>query len=146
MFLQERAAAEALAGNQETAKVLRRIKRAEATKVCFQLLHKYLKPSVRGGITQIEVENTDDGTTNKHFSQATGTPFTTSPLKEDLGSHGETQMGQAILNGRAKPKIGPNASFAETQIILDTLQPLDPPTKPVSINVTEKDINNFFLA
>jgi hypothetical protein len=34
-FLQERAAAEALAGNEEIAKVLRRIEKAEATKVCY---------------------------------------------------------------------------------------------------------------
>ena len=44
-FLQERAASEALAGNEEVAKVLRRIGKAEATKVCYKLLRKYLKLS-----------------------------------------------------------------------------------------------------
>ena len=95
-FLQERAASEALAGNEEVAKVLRRIEKAEATKVCYKLLRKYLKPSTRGGITRIKIED-DDGTTrivtepsevfrlilkrnHARFSQATGTPLTTQPL------------------------------------------------------------------
>ena len=55
-FLQERAALEALAGNKEVAKVLRRIATAKATKVCYKLLPKYLKPSMtQGGITHIKV-------------------------------------------------------------------------------------------
>jgi hypothetical protein len=58
-FLQERAAAEALAGNEDIAKVLRRIEKAEATKACYRLLRKYLKPSTRGGINRIEVDNPD---------------------------------------------------------------------------------------
>ena len=61
-FLQERAASEALAGNKEVTKVLRRIEKAEAKKVCYKLLRNYLKPSTRGGFTRIEVAN-DDGTT-----------------------------------------------------------------------------------
>jgi hypothetical protein len=52
---QEQAAAKALAGNDETAKVLRRIEKAEVTKTCYQLLCKCLKPTTRGGITRIEV-------------------------------------------------------------------------------------------
>jgi hypothetical protein len=85
-FLQQRAAAEALAGNQEEAKILRRLERAEATKSCYQMLRKYLKPTVKGGITKIEVQD-DNGDTQmisnpedmvdrilkrnqRHFSQA----------------------------------------------------------------------------
>jgi hypothetical protein len=62
-FLQQRAAAEALAGNQEEAKVLSRLERAEATKACFKLLRKYLKPTMRGGITKIEVDAPNGTTT-----------------------------------------------------------------------------------
>jgi hypothetical protein len=134
-FLQERAAAEALAGNEDVAKILRRIKKAEATKVCYGLLRKYLKPSTQGGITRVEVEN-EDGTTaivteptevfdlilkrnHRHFSQATGTPFTTPPLSEWLGKCGETTIGQDILHGRNKPDLGSSYPFPETQMILD---------------------------
>jgi hypothetical protein len=159
-FLQERAAAEALAGNDEVAKVLRRIEKAEATKVCFRLLRKYLKPSTRGGITRIEVAN-KDGTTrivsepkqvnslilkrnHAHFSQATGTPFTKAPLSEWLGLCGETEIGCDILNGTSQPDLGRDCPFPETQMILDALQPFDPPAKPVPITVTETDYRKFF--
>ena len=110
---------------------LRRIDKAEATKVCYKLLRKYPKPSTRGGITRIEIIN-DDGTirtvtepnevfnlilkrNHAHFSQATGTPFTTPPLSEWLGKCGETGIGQDILNGRDKPDLGPVCPFPETQ-------------------------------
>ena len=159
-FLQERAAAEALAGNEDVAKVLRRIEKAEATKVCYGLLRKYLKPTTRGGITQIEVAN-DDGTTrivtepnevfdlilkrnHAHFSQATGTPFTTAPLSEWLGRCGETEIGQDILHGRNKPDLGNACPFPETQIILDALQPFDPPAKPIPVTVTDAEYRKFF--
>jgi hypothetical protein len=159
-FLQERAAAEALNGNDHVAKILRRIEKAEATKVCYGLLRKYLKPSTRGGITRVEVEN-EDGTTeivteptevfdlilkrnHKHFSQATGTPFTTPPLSDWLGKCGETTIGQDILHGRNKPDLGSSYPFPETQMILDALQPFDPPAKPVSITVTASDYRRFF--
>ena len=46
-FVQERAASEALAGNEEIAKVLRCIERAEAIKVCSKILRKYLKRARR---------------------------------------------------------------------------------------------------
>jgi hypothetical protein len=101
VFLQEQAAAEALAGNDEIAKVLRRIEKAEATKACCQLVCKCLKPlTARGGITRIEVVG-DEGTArivtepneifdlilkrnHAHFSQASGIPFTKPPLSKRL--------------------------------------------------------------
>ena len=58
-FLEERAASEVLVGKEEVAKVLRRIETAEATKVCYRLIRKYLEPSAQGGITRIEVANKD---------------------------------------------------------------------------------------
>ena len=110
------AASEALTGNEKIAKVLRRIEKAEATKVCDRILRKYLKSSTRGGITRIEGANekrptrivTDPANevfnlilkrNHAHFSQATGTPFTTPPLSNWLGKCSETDTGQAILNG-----------------------------------------------
>ena len=57
---------------------------------------------------------------------------------------GETEIGQDILNGRAKPDLGPTCPFPETQVILDELQPFEPPAKPISIVVTAKDHRKFF--
>lgn len=130
-FLQQRAAAEALAGNQEEAKVLRRIERAEATKACFKLLRKYLKPTMRGGITKIEVEAPNGTTTmitdpaemtsrilqrnQRHFSQATGTPFTQEPISNLLGICGETHAGIALTQGQHRLNLGDESQFPETQ-------------------------------
>jgi hypothetical protein len=159
-FLQECAAAEALAGNQEEAIILWQLERAEATKACYQMLPKYLKPTVRGGITKIEVQE-ENGTTQiitdptdmverilkrnqRHFSQATGTPFTTEPITDLLGKCGETHTGQALTTGNIKPDLGYAARFLETQIMLDTLQPFQPPAHPVSIQVNITDYKKFF--
>ena len=35
----------------------------------------------------------------KHFGQAHGSPFTISPLQEDLGFHGDTVQAEMILRG-----------------------------------------------
>jgi hypothetical protein len=122
-MLQERAAAEALAGNEEEAKILRRLERAEATKACFGLLRKYLKPRSNGGLTKVQVSDGIDknGTETfkdvseseamfalilernfKHFGQANGTPFTEAPLKDWLGNYGKTETGKAILSGELR--------------------------------------------
>ena len=161
-MLQERAASEALAGKEEVAKVLRCIEKAEASKVCYKLVRKYLKPSSRGGITCIEVQN-EDGTTrivtepsevfnlilkrnHAHFSQATGTPSRTPPLSDWLGKCGETEMGQDILNGSDKADLGSACPFPEIQVILDALQLFDPPAILVPITVTDADYRNVFAS
>jgi flagellar motor switch protein FliG len=54
-MLQERAAAEALDGNEDVAKIIRRLEKAEATKACFTLLRKYLKPRSIGGLMKVQV-------------------------------------------------------------------------------------------
>lgn len=60
-IIQERVATEALAGNDEVANILRRLEWAEATKVCFNLLRKYLKPGSIGGLTKVQVpDGVDD--------------------------------------------------------------------------------------
>jgi hypothetical protein len=151
-FLQQRAAAEALAGNQEEAKILRRLERAEATKACYQMLRK--------GITKIEVQDENGDTqmitdpedmvdrilkrNQRHFFQATDTPFTTEPLTELLGKCGETHTGKALTTGAEKPALGANAHFPETQLMLDALQPFQPPANPVSIEINTDDYKKFF--
>jgi hypothetical protein len=162
-MLQERAAAEALAGNDEEATILRRLERAEATKACFGLLRKYLKPSSSGGLTKVQVADGVDANGTeifkdvseseemfqlilernfKHFGQANGTPFTEAPLKDWLGKYGETETGQAIINGDLRPTL--DTGFPETQTVLDLLQPFDPPAEPVSPLVTSGDFKSFF--
>ena len=162
-MLQERAAAEALAGNEAEAKILRRLERAEATKACFGLLRKYLKPRSNGGLTKVQVpDGVDESGTEtfkdvseseemfalilernyKHFGQANGTPFTEAPLKDWLGNYGETETGQAILAGELRPAL--DQGFPETQTVLDLLQPFDPPAQPISSLVTSSDFKSFF--
>ena len=162
-MLQERAAAEALAGNDKEATILRRLERAEATKACFGLLRKYLKPRSSGGLTKVQVPNGTDEHGNailqdvsepeemfalilernfKHFGQANGTPFTEAPLKQWLSDYGETETGQAIIDGELRPVL--DSGFPETQTVLDLLQPFDPPAEPVSSLVTSADFKSFF--
>ena len=79
-----------------------------------------------------------------HFSQATGTPFTTPPPSDWLGKCGETEIGKYILSGRDKPDLGPACPLPERQVILDALQPFNPPAKPVPITVSDADYRKFF--
>jgi hypothetical protein len=164
-MLQERAASEALAGNEDKAKILRRLEAAEATKTCYSLLRKYLKPQSLGGLTKVQIPDGTDEHDNEvikdisepdemyrlilernfqHFGQANGSPFTVAPLREWLGKCGETETGQALLKGELRPVLEENASFAETQLVLDLLQPFDPPADPVSVQITSSDFKSFF--
>jgi hypothetical protein len=138
-FLGERAAAEALAATTRSS-TSRRLERAEATKACYQLLRKYLKPTIRGGITKIEVEEPSGESTTitepddminrilqrnkRHFSQATGTPFTQAPLTTLLGTCGETRQGIELIQGNDQPQLGADAHFPETQVMLDAFNRL----------------------
>jgi hypothetical protein len=49
-----------------------------------------------------------------------------------------------LVKGNTKPDLGDEAKFPETQIMLDALQPFDPPATPVSIKVTTQDYKTFF--
>jgi hypothetical protein len=139
-MLQERPAAEALDGNDAEATILRRLERAEATKACFGLLRKYLKSTSSGGLTKAQLADDTDANgaelfrdvteseemfalilerNFKCFGQANGTPFTEAPLKDWLGTHGETDTGQAIIHGKLRPVLG--HGFPETQTVLDLL-------------------------
>jgi hypothetical protein len=79
----------------------------------------------------------------KHFVQANSTPFTEAPLKDWLGKYGEMETGQAFLKGELQP-ILENATFSETQTILDLLQPFEPPADPVSSLITLTDFKFRF--
>ena len=161
-MLQDWAAAEALAGNETEAKILRRLERAEATKACFGLLRKYLKPSSYRGLTKVQVpDGVDDNGMETfkdvseseemfalileryymHFGQAiNGTPFTEAPLKDWLDTYGETETSEAILADELRPTL--DQGFPETQTVLDLLQPFDPPAQPMSSLVTSSDFKS----
>jgi hypothetical protein len=132
------------------------------TKACFSLLQKYLKPRSSRGLTKVQVPDGVDETGTevlkdisepedmhrlilnrnfKHFGQANVIPFTNAPLKEWLGHYGETETGQAIIQGDLQPVLE-NAQFPETQVLLDLLQPFDP--QPVLAHITKADFKNFF--
>jgi hypothetical protein len=105
------------------AKILRNLKKAEELRKLFAKLKILQLVRQRGGITRIEVPNDpmDDPKTctqwkmvdipteilhhlqsrnRKHFGQAHGTPFTITPLVDDLGFTSHTSHGELILDGR----------------------------------------------
>jgi hypothetical protein len=43
-----------------------------------------------------------------------------------------------------RPVLAADASFAETQLVLDLLRPFDPPVDPVSVTVSSADFKHFF--
>ena len=103
--------------------ILRNLKKAEAIKILFHKLQILRKTRQRSGITRLEIPtNPDDdpktcnhwkvidiptdilnslqNRNRKHFGQAQGTPFTVSPLKDDLGFTSMTPSGTLMLNGQ----------------------------------------------
>ena len=113
------------AADKKTARILRRLKKAEDIKEMFRKLKHVRGRTTRQGVTRIEipVHPTDDpkSCTNwtqvdvpteivrllqernrKHFGQAHGTPFTIPPLSEELGFRGDGPTGDAILQGQYK--------------------------------------------
>jgi hypothetical protein len=114
---------------------------------------------MRGGITKIEVDNDNGATTmitdppemisrilkrnQRHFSQVTGTPLMEKPITEWLGACGESHQGIQLTQGNFKLQLGNHATFPERQMMLDALQPFSPPSKPISIQVTNTGYKNF---
>ena len=84
-----------LSGNTEKEHIVRRIRRAEATKRCYNKLRWILNPP-KPGVTFIQQKHADTTSTiydrlalealilkrnQKHFNQCAGTPFTTGHLR-----------------------------------------------------------------
>ena len=111
--------------DKETAKRLRRIKRAEAIKRLFEMFKFFRNPGQRRGVTRLEIpEDPDDDPktcvtwrvidvpteivaqlqirNRKHFGQAHGTPFTLPPFSTGMGYTGEGPLSEQILNGTAE--------------------------------------------
>jgi hypothetical protein len=109
--------------NRKKAKILRNLKKAEEMKHLFQKLQTLRNVRKNSGITRIEVPtrpNEDpkkcsdwkiidvpteilhhlQTRNRKHFGQAQNTPFTTTPLSEELGFTGDTEIANDILHGR----------------------------------------------
>lgn len=108
--------------DRNTAKMLRRLKKAEDLKNLFWKLKYARAAGTRQGVTRIEIPvhpEADPKTCTEwqqievpteilqhlqrrnriHFGQAHGTPFTIPPLSDDLGYRSTGQHGEQILNG-----------------------------------------------
>ena len=104
------------------ARILRNLKKAEELRKLFLKIKTLRQTQQRNGITRIEIptDPTDDPKTcinwkmidvptevlyhlqqrnRRHFGQAQGTPFTISPLHDELGFTSYTPQGTMILNG-----------------------------------------------
>jgi hypothetical protein len=108
--------------NKKSAKRLRRLQKAEAIKELFRKLKPLRDPDSRKGVTRIEIPLHPEADpkactewqqievpteilfhlhrrNRKHFGQAQGSPFTISPLAEQLGYCGDGPSAEQILNG-----------------------------------------------
>jgi hypothetical protein len=115
-YLQEAAAGATSQGEQEEAKAMRKILKAEQSRESWARLRRMLGKGAKGGLTHILVETTDGNLEsiadkeemfdriierNKiHFAQADGTPFTTAPIVDHLGRFGTNEVSEWILDGQ----------------------------------------------
>jgi hypothetical protein len=107
-MLQERAAAEALDGNDAEATILRRLERAEATKACFGLLRKHLKPTSSGGLTKAQVAAPTQMALI--FSEMSRNPKKCSPLSwSDFGQ----ANGTLSLKLHSRTGLAPTAKLTQ---------------------------------
>ena len=111
-----------LVADKTSAKRLRRLRKAEDVNQLFSKLRRLRNPGIHTGITRIEIpaEPQADPKTcvhwrqievptevlmhlqkrnRDHFGQANGSPFTVSPLSEDLGFCGDGPASTQMLNG-----------------------------------------------
>jgi hypothetical protein len=156
-FLEERAAAAAAASDTTAEQAINSLLQREGTKRAYATLRRYLKPNEFATLTEVHILQ-PDGTTKvvndpkemydriidrdiTHYGQAEGTPCTLSPVKEWLGTAGETDMCESWLQGASPPDI-PNA-FPETQLLVDLLK-CDSPPNSIDNTVTIKDYKAFF--
>ena len=109
-------------GDKKTAKIIKRIKRAEAVSRVFKKIAFARGKTMTGGLTQLLVpENPEENPktckrwrlvqdpeeikrllqdrNKRHFGQAQGTPFTMNPLAQGLDFTGTSAMADKILDG-----------------------------------------------
>lgn len=123
-------------GEKVQAKILRRIRKAEALKKVFGKIRNLRNPHLRQGLTRIEIpihqgedprscvewKQIDVPTevlfhlqqrNREHFGQAQGTPFTINPLAEELGFQGNGVAAVDILKGTysAPYNMDPNVAL-----------------------------------
>jgi hypothetical protein len=77
----------------------------------------------------------------QHYGQAEGTPCTITPLKDWLGSTGDTAMCDSWLQGSALPTI--SQALPETQLLVNLLAcPI--PLTPIDNSISLADYKAFF--
>jgi hypothetical protein len=157
-FLEARAAAAAIAQDITVEKAINMILQREGTKRAFQTLRRYLRPGANNSLTEVHVQNTDGTTTVidepnemydriiardlQHYHQAEGTPCTQAPIREWLGTAGDTPICNSWLDGEDVP-ILPDHHYPETQILFDQI-PCTTRPNPVSATVSIEDYKEFF--
>lgn len=114
--LRERAEMAHTLNNANVDNAIQRIARAEEMKATFARLRRILKGEHRGALSYIQVDDGNGNISNiqdqheindlliernlKHFSQADGTPFTSTPLTTLLGRYGTNRNCAQILDGK----------------------------------------------
>lgn len=157
-FLEDRADAEAAAHNRDSAKVLKRIVNAEASKSTFNNLRRFLSKTKSGALSSIMVPGDEPDTweriydqtqitatlierNKKHFGQAHGTPFTVSPLQNWLGYHGTSQLADAVLRGEIPPDVLAQCTEG-AQAIIEALQQKIAPPNSIDTRITSDDMKS----
>ena len=145
--------------DQTKAKIIRRIKRAEAIKRLFETLNRARTSAVRQGVTQLEIpKHPEEDPKNctewqiidvptaiveqlqkrnqKHFGQAYGTPFTVSPLSDALQFTGDGPGALDILSGAWE-----NSELSDSvQRLIQHLQVTDDmATTPCTDTITDEE-------
>jgi len=121
-FLDELMIAAKTTKNKQRQQLIRHLKTAEDNRRCFALTRAILKPHTAGGLTHV-LDSNDNGNmwtnvvekdemeqkllnhSQKHFSQAKGTPYTTAPLNNLLGYDGLTEFGNQVFRGTIPPEM-----------------------------------------
>ena len=147
--------------DKERAARLRRIQKAEALKTLFQKLRVAANDGNRKGVTRIEIpkDPTQDPKSctewtqidipsevlhhlqqrnRSHFGQAHGTPFTTSPLAEQLGFKGDGWATAHILDGNYDCSEHPHA----VQSLLRCLRNVDMLQHKVRSQITSDEFES----
>jgi len=133
--------------DQRKKKLILCLKRAEELRHCYAMVRSITKPQQKGGISHVKIPNatTPNEITwttlydpseletavlqqhRQHFSQATGTPFTVTPLRELINDECTSEYAIQILNGTANINDLPIDEY--TKDLLTQLKTKVPPTE-----------------